>query len=96
MAGPIPFVRDMEFAYGEAQQVSPLIRRLVANNPSPFTFRGTGVYIIGRGEVAVIDPGPNDARHIEDILRAVDGERVTHIFVTHGHSDHSPAAHPLA
>lgn len=96
MTGPIPFVRDMDFTYGEAQQVSPLIRRLVANNPGPFTFRGTGVYIIGHGEVAVIDPGPDDPNHIEALVRALDGERVTHIFVTHGHADHSPAAHPLA
>jgi glyoxylase-like metal-dependent hydrolase (beta-lactamase superfamily II) len=96
MAAPIPFVRDMEFVYEEAQPMSPLIRRLVANNPGPFTFRGTGVYIIGRGEVAIIDPGPDVPEHIEALLRAVDGERVTHIFVTHGHADHSPAAHPLA
>lgn len=92
----IPFVREMDFEYGQAQQVSPLIRRLVAKNPGPFTYLGTGVYIIGRGELAVIDPGPDDPTHIEDILRAVEGERVTHIFVTHGHADHSPAAHPLA
>lgn len=92
----IPFVREMDFEYGKAQQVSPLIRRLVANNPGPFTYLGTGVYIIGRGELAVIDPGPDDPAHIENILRAVEGERVTHIFVTHGHADHSPAAHPLA
>lgn len=96
MAGPIPFVREMDFAYGEAQQVSPLIRRLVANNPGPFTYLGTGVYIVGHGEVAIIDPGPADPAHIDNLLRAVDGERVTHIFVTHGHSDHSPAARPLA
>jgi len=96
MAGPIPFVRDMEFAYGEAQQVSPLIRRVVADNPGPFTFRGTGVYIVGQGEVAVIDPGPDDHEHIENLLRALDGARATHIFVTHGHADHSPAARPLA
>jgi glyoxylase-like metal-dependent hydrolase (beta-lactamase superfamily II) len=96
MAAPIPFVRDMEFVYEEAQPMSPLIRRLVANNPGPFTFRGTGVYIIGRGEIAIIDPGPDVPAHIEALLRAVDGERVTHIFVTHGHADHSPAAHPLA
>jgi glyoxylase-like metal-dependent hydrolase (beta-lactamase superfamily II) len=92
----IPFVRDMDFAYGEAQRVSPLIRRLVANNPGPFTFRGTGVYIIGHGEVAVIDPGPADSQHIDALTRALEGERVTHIFVTHGHADHSPAARPLA
>jgi glyoxylase-like metal-dependent hydrolase (beta-lactamase superfamily II) len=96
MAAKIPFVRDMDFAYGEPQQVSPLIRRVVAANPGPFTFRGTGVYIVGRGEVAVIDPGPDLAGHLDMLLRAVAGERVTHIFVTHGHMDHSPAARPLA
>jgi glyoxylase-like metal-dependent hydrolase (beta-lactamase superfamily II) len=96
MAATIPFVRDMEFAYGEPVQLSPMIRRVVANNPGPFTFRGTGVYIIGRGDVAVIDPGPDDQAHLAALLRALEGERVTHIFVTHGHADHSPAARPLA
>lgn len=96
MAARIPFVREMNFAYEEAEQVSPLIRRLVANNPGPFTFLGTGVYIIGRGDVAVVDPGPDDPAHIAAMLRAVEGERVTHIFVTHRHMDHSPAARPLA
>lgn len=96
MAYKIPFVRDMEFVYEEAQQVSPLIRRLVANNPGPFTYKGTGVYIIGRRDVAIIDPGPDNAEHIDALMRAVDGERVTHILVTHRHMDHSPAAHPLA
>lgn len=96
MAASIPFVREMEFAYGEPKQVSPLIRRLVANNPGPFTYKGTGVYIIGKGEVAVIDPGPNDPDHIETLMTALGDERVTHIFVTHGHMDHSPAARPLA
>lgn len=96
MAAKIPFVRDMTFEYGVAQQVSPLIRRVVADNPGPFTFRGTGVYIIGQGDVAVIDPGPDDAAHIEALKRALDGERVSHIFVTHRHLDHSPAARPLA
>ncbi len=96
MAAKIPFVRDMTFEYGEPQQVSPLIRRVVANNPGPFTFRGTGVYIVGRGEVAVIDPGPDDPTHIAALQRALAGERVSHIFVTHRHLDHSPAARPLA
>jgi glyoxylase-like metal-dependent hydrolase (beta-lactamase superfamily II) len=96
MAVKIPFVREMDFAYGEVQQVSPLIRRVIANNPGPFTFRGTGVYIVGKGDVAVIDPGPNDAEHLEALKRAVAGQRVTHIFVTHRHLDHSPAARPLA
>src|SRR5437762_11241185 len=92
----IPYVRDIEFEYGACDQVSPLIRRVVANNPGPFTFRGTGVYIVGRGEVAVIDPGPHDPAHIEALQRALVAERVSHIFVTHRHLDHSPAARPLA
>lgn len=96
MAAKIAFVRDMDFEFGEPQQVSPLIRRVVANNPGPFTFRGTGVYIVGRGEVAVVDPGPDDETHVEALKRAIAGERVTHIFVTHRHLDHSPAARPLA
>lgn len=96
MAAKIPFVRDMDFVYEEALQVSPLIRRLVANNPGPFTYKGTGVYIIGRGDVAIIDPGPDNPEHIDALLRATEGERVTHIFVTHRHMDHSPAARPLA
>ncbi|MEY2759529.1 MAG: hypothetical protein RIR33_3307 [Pseudomonadota bacterium] len=95
MAG-IPFVREMTFAYGEVQQVSPLIRRVVANNPGPFTYLGTGVYIIGRGEVAVIDPGPPIDVHFDALKSAVAGERITHVFTTHTHLDHSPLAHPLA
>lgn len=91
----IPYVRDIQFEYGRCDQVSPLIRRVVANNPGPFTFTGTGTYIVGRGEVAVIDPGPDQPEHLEAILAAVEGERVTHILITHHHSDHSPLAGPL-
>lgn len=96
MAASIPFVRDMNFNYGESQQVSPRVRRVIANNPGPFTFRGTGVYIVGEGDVAVIDPGPDDPAHIDALKQALARERVTHIFVTHRHLDHSPAARPLA
>jgi glyoxylase-like metal-dependent hydrolase (beta-lactamase superfamily II) len=96
MAAGIPFVREMEFAYGVPQQVSPLIRRVVANNPGPFTYKGTGVYIVGKGDVAVLDPGPDTAENLDMLMRATAGERVTHILVTHSHMDHSPAAHPLA
>lgn len=96
MAAKIPFVRDMQFEYGELVEVSPLVRRLVARNPGPFTYLGTGVYVIGRGDVAVIDPGPDMPEHIALLQEALRGERVTHIFVTHGHMDHSPAARPLA
>lgn len=96
MAVQIPYVRWSDVAYGVAEQVSPLIRRVTARNPGPFTYTGTGAYIVGRGEVAVIDPGPRLDAHLDALLRAVQGERVTHILVTHTHLDHSPLAHPLA
>ncbi len=92
----IPFIRDIEFEYGKVEQVSPLIRRVIANNPGPFTFIGTGVYIIGHGEVAVIDPGPHDEAHFEALKQALEGETVKCVLVSHGHSDHSPLARPLA
>jgi glyoxylase-like metal-dependent hydrolase (beta-lactamase superfamily II) len=92
----IPFVRDITFEYGACDRLSPLLRRVVANNPGPFTFKGTGTYIVGNGKVAVIDPGPDMDDHLEAILAAVEGETVTHIFVTHNHADHSPLARPLA
>ena len=88
----IPFVRDMEFEYGAVSELSPLIRRIVAHNPGPFTFRGTGTYIIGHERIAIIDPGPADDAHIEALMQAVRGETVTHILITHTHRDHSPAA----
>ena len=91
----IPFVRDVEFEYGVVDQVSPLIRRVICNNPGGFTFHGTGTYIIGQGEVAVIDPGPLDDDHIAALELAVQGETVTHILITHTHRDHSPAAAPF-
>jgi glyoxylase-like metal-dependent hydrolase (beta-lactamase superfamily II) len=96
MAAQIPYVRWTGVDYGRAEQVSPLIRRVTANNPGPFTYTGTGTYIVGRGEVAVIDPGPRLDAHLDALLAAVEGERVTHILVTHTHLDHSPLAHPLA
>ncbi len=91
----IPFVREIEFEYGVVDEVAPMIRRVVAKNPSAFTYRGTGTYIIGRGEVAVIDPGPLDDAHIAALLAAVEGETVSHILITHTHNDHSPAAAPF-
>ncbi|MGB8182570.1 MAG: MBL fold metallo-hydrolase [Stellaceae bacterium] len=92
MATEIPFRRDFAFRYGEAETLSPLIRRVVARNASPFTFKGTGTYIVGRGKVAIIDPGPTMDDHIAAVLGAVAHETVTHIVVTHTHLDHSPAA----
>ena len=87
---------DHSPAYGEAVQVAPLVQRVTAPNPSPFTFTGSGTYIVGRRRVAVIDPGPDDAGHVAALLRALAGRTVTHICVTHTHSDHSPASRPLA
>ncbi len=95
MAVQIPYVREIEFEYGDCDEVSPLIRRVVAKNPSAFTYKGTGTYIIGHGDVAVIDPGPLLNEHVEALLRALEGETVSHILITHTHSDHSPAAKPL-
>jgi glyoxylase-like metal-dependent hydrolase (beta-lactamase superfamily II) len=92
----IPFVREVTFEYGVVDQVSPLIRRVVARNPGPFTYLGTGTYIVGHGEVAVIDPGPDLPEHLDALLAATVGERVSEILVTHTHMDHSPLAHPLA
>jgi glyoxylase-like metal-dependent hydrolase (beta-lactamase superfamily II) len=92
----IPYVREMAFEYGRTQQVSPLIRRVVANNPGPFTYLGTGTYIVGSREVAVIDPGPADLAHLEALLAALEGQSVRAILVTHDHADHAPLAIDLA
>ncbi|MCY3620650.1 MAG: MBL fold metallo-hydrolase [Gammaproteobacteria bacterium] len=92
----IPFRRELEFEYGAVADVAPDIRRVVANNPSPFTLYGTGTYVIGRGEVAVVDPGPADDGHIRAILQATAGETITHMLVTHTHMDHSPGCRLLA
>ena len=95
MAVEIPFRRDFSFEYGRLEPVAPGIRRIVARNPGPFTFRGTGTYVVGDGEVAVIDPGPDLPEHVEALVAGLAGERVTHILVTHTHRDHSPAAAAL-
>ena len=96
----IPFVAPPTFEYGRPDRVSPLIRRVIANNPGPFTFIGTGTYIIGRdapgAAVAVIDPGPLDEAHLAALLGAVAGQSVSHVLVTHTHADHAPLAHPFA
>ncbi|HKO08496.1 MAG TPA: MBL fold metallo-hydrolase [Alphaproteobacteria bacterium] len=74
------------------ETVSPLVRRVVARNPSPFTFKGTATFIVGHGRVAVIDPGPDLPEHIAALLHALRGESVERILITHTHRDHSPAA----
>ena len=80
----------------EIQQISPLVRRLVENNPGPFTFTGTCTYIVGRGDVAVIDPGRENESHTQAIMDALKGERIAWIVVSHTHKDHSPGATLLA
>ena len=90
------FDRSLDVPHGQAVPLSPLVTRLLAPNPSPFTFKGTGVYIMGAGaSVAVIDPGPAIPAHIEALKRALGTRRVSHILVTHTHNDHSPAAAAL-
>ncbi len=95
MATSIPFRRELDFSYGEVSQIAPGIRRVIAENPSPFTLYGTGTYILGRGEVAVIDPGPADGAHIAKLLEALEGEVISHILITHTHMDHSPGCRLL-
>lgn len=81
--------------YGQNERLSPLVRRVLARNPSAFTYTGTGTYIVGESHVAVIDPGPDDPDHLRALLDAVRGKTVSHIVVTHTHKDHSPAAVPF-
>jgi glyoxylase-like metal-dependent hydrolase (beta-lactamase superfamily II) len=90
MAEDIRFNRVFPLAPGRVEEVAPGVRRLLCDNPSPFTFKGTVSYIVGRGQVAIIDPGPDDEKHIAALLDAARGETVTHILVTHTHRDHSP------
>ena len=98
MAVVLPFAREFVFEYGVAGEAAPGVRRIVANNPSPFTFKGTNSYLIGTGEVALVDPGPDDTAHREAILAevAAKGERITHIFLTHTHKDHSAGLAAMA
>jgi glyoxylase-like metal-dependent hydrolase (beta-lactamase superfamily II) len=96
MTTPIPFLTEPEPSYGQPQSLSPLVRRVVAKNPGPYTYHGTGTYLIGRGHVAVLDAGPDDPQHVEAVLAALQpGEHITHLVVTHTHPDHSPAARAL-
>ncbi len=84
--------------YAIAEQISPLVRRVLARNASPFSYTGTQTYIVGQGEVAVIDPGPlgDDPAHVGELVRLIGDERIVAILCTHTHRDHSPAAAPLA
>jgi glyoxylase-like metal-dependent hydrolase (beta-lactamase superfamily II) len=91
----IPFLKQDPLAHGAVERTAPGVRRILCNNPSAFTFRGTNTYIIGEGKVAVLDPGPEDAEHLAAILAATQGEVVTHVIISHTHRDHSPGARPL-
>ena len=86
----IPFNRDYPLKPGVVDEVRPGVRRVLCNNPGPFTFTGTNSYIVGHGNIAIIDPGPDNEAHANALLEAVKGETVTHIIVTHTHRDHSP------
>lgn len=95
MSDDISFNRTFDVTPGTVQQVAPGVRRILAPNPSPFTFTGTCSYIIGEGRVAILDPGPDHPAHVAALLEAVRGETVTHVVVTHTHRDHSPAVVPV-
>ena len=86
----VPFNKNFPLKAGIVEQVRPGVRRILCDNPSPFTFTGTVSYIVGHGKVAIIDPGPDNEAHAAALLDAVSGETVTHILVTHTHNDHSP------
>jgi glyoxylase-like metal-dependent hydrolase (beta-lactamase superfamily II) len=89
MADDIPFRKEMNFEYGEPRELFPGVTRIVANNPGPFTFKGTNTYLLGQGQdLALVDPGPEDDAHVEAIMRALAGRRITSIIVTHTHRDH--------
>lgn len=92
MSEEIQFDRTFEGKAGTAEEIAPGVRRILCDNPSPFTFKGTNTYIVGKGSVAIIDPGPADPRHIDAILAAIGNEAVAQILVSHTHRDHSPAA----
>ena len=91
----LTFDRNFEARHGQAVILSPDLRRVTCNNSSAFTFHGTNSFIIGRGQVAIVDPGPDNADHLAALLAAVKGETVSHIIVTHSHMDHSPLAAKL-
>lgn len=92
----LDFDTDFVPAYGEAVEVAPGVRRLTVNNPGPFTFHGTNSFIVGRDTLAVIDPGPEDEAHFQALIEAIGGRPVSHVFVSHTHTDHSPLAARLS
>ncbi|MGD9293829.1 MAG: MBL fold metallo-hydrolase, partial [Roseobacter sp.] len=82
---------------GAAEELEPGLRRIVAPNPSPMTYKGTNTYLLGTRDIAVIDPGPEIEEHLEAIMTALTAsQKITHIVVTHSHLDHAPLARPLS
>ncbi len=96
MAADIQFKTSMRFAYGEPKGILPGLVRIVAENPGPFTFKGTNTYLVGSTELAVIDPGPELPAHRAAILKIAAGRPITHIFTTHAHRDHVDGTAALA
>ena len=90
MADDLPFRKEIHFEYGVPSLLAPGVRRIVANNPGPFTYKGTNTYLVGSGpEIALIDPGPEDDAHFSAIMQSVAGARITHVLITHTHRDHT-------
>jgi glyoxylase-like metal-dependent hydrolase (beta-lactamase superfamily II) len=95
MAEALDLDRRIDAAAGQVVELTPLVRRVISDNPGPFTFTGTCTYIVGRGTVAVIDPGPQSAAHLAVLAGALRHETVSHIVVSHTHRDHSPGVPAL-
>lgn len=95
MTDPLDLKTSMDFAYGQPTPMSPGVVRVVANNPGPFTFRGTNTYLVGTSALGVVDPGPDDADHVDAVLAAANGRAITHILITHAHRDHIDGAERL-
>jgi glyoxylase-like metal-dependent hydrolase (beta-lactamase superfamily II) len=97
MAEALPFKTSIDFAYGVPRELASGVIRLVANNPGPFTFKGTNTYIIGHKDLAVVDPGPDDPAHLAALLAYAGGRRISHVLITHAHRDHTDGlSHLLA
>ncbi|WP_206711222.1 MBL fold metallo-hydrolase [Aquisalinus flavus] len=88
----IPYVKEFDFVHGRPDRLSPLVTRVICNNPGPFTFTGSGTYLVGTDRLAIIDPGPNDENHLAALLAAADGREISHILITHTHRDHCGGA----
>ena len=86
---------NFSFEYGVSEQITPLVKRVIAKNPGPFTYTGTGTFIVGTKELAVIDPGPIDNNHLNAIIKACGKSKISHIIITHTHNDHSPLSKSL-